>query len=191
MNEQYVDENEFSDELDPPTGKRRTQIVGKQEKRPAISYQIGFRPSRLPRPLAVPSPWSEQYLLSEWKLTDFLVVAEAYDTDNPTPDPETPGDIIGYIGLRVDGPRHVAWITSGGVQLDFRRHGIGTELLKEARRWADRFRLRSIMLELQTKNYPAIEFCQKSGFFFCGYNNAYYANRDVALFFALRLDKGA
>jgi RimJ/RimL family protein N-acetyltransferase len=37
---------------------------------------------------------------------------------------------------------------------------------------------------VQSKNVPAIRLAQKSGFEFCGYNDQYYLNKDVALFFA-------
>jgi ribosomal protein S18 acetylase RimI-like enzyme len=39
-------------------------------------------------------------------------------------------------------------------------------------------------LEIQTKNHPAISFAQKHGFQFCGYNERYYPNGDIALFFS-------
>jgi RimJ/RimL family protein N-acetyltransferase len=37
---------------------------------------------------------------------------------------------------------------------------------------------------LQSKNLPAIRLAQKFGYEFCGYNDQYYINQDVALFFA-------
>ncbi len=190
--EQFVEEDDLG-ESNNPSPRHRPRIMGKPEKRGVNSFQVGFNLSRLPRPLAVPSPWSEEQLLAEWKRTDLLLVAEAYD-DSPTDSPEgfaleARREIIGYTGVTVDGPRHIAWITSGGVQIDYRRRGIGQAMLNEARRWADRYRLRSLMVELQTKNYPAIDFVQQNGFYFCGYNNSYYASREIALFFALRLEK--
>jgi RimJ/RimL family protein N-acetyltransferase len=39
-------------------------------------------------------------------------------------------------------------------------------------------------MEMQSKNVAAIRLAQKSGFEFCGYNDQYYLNKDVALFFA-------
>ena len=41
-----------------------------------------------------------------------------------------------------------------------------------------------MMLALQSKNDPAIEFCTQLGLGFCGYSDRYFANRDIALFFA-------
>lgn len=175
-----------------PAPKNRTKIVGKTTPTPPEEFRIGLRPSRLPRPLAVPSPWTEQQLLAEWKKTDFLVVAETVPevtTNEAGEELRTLPEIIGYIGVAVDAPRHLAWISSHAVQIDSRRQGVGGALLAEALRWADRNRLRSVMVEVQTKNYPAIQFLQKHGFFFCGYNSAYYPTREIALFFGLRLER--
>jgi hypothetical protein len=36
---------------------------------------------------------------------------------------------------------------------------------------------------MQTKNYPAIQFARAQGFVFCGFNDHYYMNQDIALFF--------
>lgn len=191
MTENFNDHTDYQEEAESQPSKARSQLVGKPDKRQLPSYKVEFVPSRLPRPLAMPSPWSDQYLLSEWKRTDFLLVAEAYDPEHlpQTGTEQTHKELIGYVGLTVDGPRHIAWVTSASIQMEYRRRGIGTALFTEARRWADRYRLRSIMVELQTKNYPAIAFCQQHGFFFCGYNSSYYANREIALFFAVRLEK--
>ncbi|HEX2913850.1 MAG TPA: GNAT family N-acetyltransferase [Chloroflexia bacterium] len=202
-------EEPFDDEEENSAASAaRPAIVGKSSATPPPAFRVEFSPSRLPRPLAIAAPLNDQQLLAEWKKTDHLLVAEAVEPPPPPPEPlpegeETPesdvpaqqpapqgkADIIGYIGLTVDGPRHVAWISTCAVQLDYRRRGVGTQLLKEARVWADRYRLRSLMIEIQTKNYPAISFFQKNGFFFCGYNNAYYPTREIALFFGKRLEK--
>jgi hypothetical protein len=40
---------------------------------------------------------------------------------------------------------------------------------------------------MQPKNYPAICLAQKLGFDLCGYNDRYFANQDIALFFAKNL----
>jgi len=73
------------------------------------------------------------------------------------------------------------------VAKEYRRQGIGTALMKAALRWAEERNLRTIMLETQTKNYPAICFYQRHGFVFCGFNDHYYATQDIALFFAHNL----
>lgn len=206
MHESFEEPYEPEEDEETPS-RLRPKILGKTGLAVPPGFRMELNPSRLPRPLAVAAPLNDQQLLAEWKKTDYLLVAEATNSSGPAEtdlpeeaaasealpllatDPETHSDILGYVGLAVDGSRHVAWITTGAVQLDYRRQGIGTHLLNEARTWADRYRLRSLLIELQTKNYPAINFFQKNGFFFSGYNNAYYATHEIALFFAKRLEK--
>ncbi len=201
LQESFDEPEEADEQLQP-----HQRILGKPGLITPPSFRMELSPSRLPRPLAVSAPMNDQQLLAEWKKTDYLLVAEA--TANPDPsaalpdeaeagenlpllasNPDLLPDILGYVGLAVDGARHIAWVNSMAVQLDYRRRGVGTQLLSEARAWADRYRLRSLMVEVQTKNYPAIAFLQKNGFFFCGYNNAFYPTREIALFFARRLEK--
>jgi RimJ/RimL family protein N-acetyltransferase len=40
-----------------------------------------------------------------------------------------------------------------------------------------------MLLEMSSKNSPAIRLAQKLGYEFCGYNDAYYELQDIALFF--------
>jgi ribosomal protein S18 acetylase RimI-like enzyme len=66
-----------------------------------------------------------------------------------------------------------------------RRQGIGSALTLAAQEWVARHSVsRRLVLEMQPKNFPAISLSQKLGFDFSGYNDHYYANRDVAIFFA-------
>jgi len=68
-----------------------------------------------------------------------------------------------------------------------RRQGVGSALLMAVQEWAAARSLRRIILEMQSKNLPAIRFSQKYGYEFCGYNDHYYLTQDVALFFAKSL----
>lgn len=209
MQESFEEPPELDDE-DLGMARPRNQILGKTTAPNLPIFQMNLSPSRLPRPLAVAAPLNDQQLLGEWKRTDLLLVAETVELDAAPDDlldvpPEmtldededghpliyrpAPPDILGYIGVSVDSTRHLAWITTHAVQAEYRRQGVGSQLLGEARAWADRHRLRSLLVELQIKNYPAINYFQKNDFFFCGYNNAYYATREIALFFGKRLEK--
>ncbi len=175
----------------PPLPKSRSKIVGKNPPVSPEEFRVMLRPSRLPRPLAVPAPLTEPELLAIWKKTDFLLIAETTPQTSLSETGEEikiSSEIIGYIGLTLDSARHIAWVSSQAVQPNYRRQGVGKALLAEALRFADRNRLRSVMVELQTKNYPAIQFLQKNRFFFCGYNSAYHSTREIALFFGLRLE---
>ena len=39
-------------------------------------------------------------------------------------------------------------------------------------------------MEMQPKNYPAIQFAYKLGFEFSGYNDQYYRDQEIAIFFS-------
>jgi ribosomal protein S18 acetylase RimI-like enzyme len=133
---------------------------------------IRFDTIRLPRSMQVGYPRSPDELLEHWHQEGcFLVVQNTLD------------EVIGFIDAQPHFAQGLLWISNLIVDKNNRRQGIGTLLLKSARRWAEQQQLRRMMLEVQTKNYPAISFAQKLGFKFCGYNERYYPNGDIALFF--------
>ena len=65
-----------------------------------------------------------------------------------------------------------------------RLKGIGTALVLAAQNWSMQRMNRRITMEIPSKNYPAIKLAMKLGFEFSGYNDAYYPNKDIALFFS-------
>jgi ribosomal protein S18 acetylase RimI-like enzyme len=79
------------------------------------------------------------------------------------------------------------WVADLVVAPEYRRGGIATQLLQAGQAWALQAGLRRLIVETQTRNYPAINLLQRSGFSFCGYNDRYYTNQDIAVFFALNL----
>ena len=57
-------------------------------------------------------------------------------------------------------------------------------------RWSDlivRQGMAEMMVTVQSKNWPAISFLQRNGFRFCGYNERFYRNQDIALYFVCGL----
>ena len=76
-----------------------------------------------------------------------------------------------------------AWITDLVVSPRYRRQEIATLLLQSVQTWAVQRKNRRVLLEMSSKNNPAIRLAQKLGFEFCGYNDAYYEQQDIALFF--------
>ena len=79
---------------------------------------------------------------------------------------------------------NTTWVTDLVVLRRQRRQGIGTALLLASQDWALQKKNRRIILEMQPKNFPAISLAQKLGFDLCGYNDHYYTNQDIALFFS-------
>jgi len=137
--------------------------------------KIGFRVSRLPRSVRVEYPRSPVLLVDDWTAHDGLLVASIE------------GEVVGYIGLSLDNAPSTTWITDIVVARGVRRQGVGSILVMAAQEWGLQHHTIRIILEIQPKNYPAIQFAKKLGFNFCGYNDRYYANHDIALFFARSL----
>lgn len=65
------------------------------------------------------------------------------------------------------------------VEPQFQNHGIGRSLIDAAKKRAVELGARSIVLETQTSNYPAIQFYLKNGFEIVGFNTISYSNDDV------------
>jgi ribosomal protein S18 acetylase RimI-like enzyme len=136
---------------------------------------LTFRQSRLPRLLRVeyPRPLSE--------------MAEGPNTGRCFLVAEQEKQLIGFIDLALADWQKTVWLRHLVVAEPFRRRGAGSKLLRAALSWAEQNAASTVMAECQTKNFPAISLYRKNGFVFCGYNDHYYANKDIALFFAARL----
>jgi len=136
---------------------------------------ITFRTARLPRPVRVSSPRDPKRLADAWARRVCFLVAEEE------------GHLKGYLNLVVAAVPEVGWLADLCVERRFRRSGVGTVLLAASAHWARENHLARLVVECQSKNYPAICFAQKNGLVFCGYNDRYYPNQDVALFFGMSL----
>ncbi len=136
---------------------------------------VTFRTARLPRSVRVSNPRDPKRLMEAWaKRVCFLAV-------------EDEGHLKGYLNLAVAAIPDVIWLADFCVDRRFRRNGVGTVLLTAAAHWARDNHFARLILETQSKNYPAICFAQKNGLVFCGYNDRYYSHQDVALFFGMTL----
>ena len=132
---------------------------------------ISFRTVRLPRPMRVVYPRDQEALTLAWQKRDCFLVAE------------TSGVVRGYLVMRYDAGPANAWITDIAVGRTWRRQKFATALYAEAHNRAREQKLLRITVETQTKNYPGICYCQKHGLTFCGFNDRYYPNHDIAIFF--------
>lgn len=61
----------------------------------------------------------------------------------------------------------------------FKKNGIGRSLIEVAKKRASELGVRSLTLETQTSNYPAVQFYLKNGFELIGFNSISYTNGDV------------
>lgn len=131
-----------------------------------------FREVRLPRTIKVSYPHNPFALADDWVRKSMMYTA-VINTDP-----------VGYVSLLERGTASVVWITDVVVEATSRRRGVGGALLAAAQGWAEARSHRRLIFEVQSKNLPGIRLAQKSGFEFCGYNDHYYINQDVALFFS-------
>lgn len=155
---------------------------------------VTFCTMRLPRPVHVAYPRDEQALLADWHHRDCFLVATAQQDsvsrDDASADGAPQGDpvhIVGYLTMAAQEWHKTGWVADLVVAPESRRQGVATRLLQAGKEWAHKAGLHRLIIETQTKNYPAIRFLERRGFSFCGYNDHYYAKRDIALFFALNL----
>lgn len=139
------------------------------------TLQVGFRSARLPRSMKVLYPRSSERLLQSWRLHASFLVAVWEEV------------AVGYVNIREEVAQETVWVADLVVDRPNRLRGVGTALLRAARQWALEHGSRRLIVETQTKNYPAICFLQKRGLNLCGYNDLYYPNQDIAVFFGQTL----
>jgi GNAT superfamily N-acetyltransferase len=137
----------------------------------AGQIDVSFRTVRLPRPMKVVYPRDTKQLNAGWQACDEMLVAD----DNRS--------LVGYAALAKRPAQSAIWVQDLIVAKTARRNGVGSALLAGVLRWARDEKLTWLLLEVQTKNYPAIQFCQKQGLNFCGFNDHFFANQDIAVFF--------
>ncbi len=133
---------------------------------------VNFRQVRLPRSVRVEYPRPPRILMDEWASRALFLVALLEN------------EPIGYISSVQSVAPATNWVTDLVVTRRMRRQGVGTTLILAAEEWAHQFYPTRMVLEMQPKNFPAISLAQKLGYDFCGYNDRYYLNHDIALFFA-------
>lgn len=135
--------------------------------------QVGvtFHAVRLPRQMRVEYPRDVEQLVEDWHRDEAFLVAEA------------DSEVRGYVDLLAMPWQQMGWVANLAVERNYRRRGIATALLRQARQWARQEGLRLLQAEATTKNYPALCLYQKLGFQFCGFNDHYYPNQDIAVFF--------
>jgi GNAT superfamily N-acetyltransferase len=138
-------------------------------------WQISLQEERLPRKIDLLTEPNEARLRAALPADRCFLVAAHRSPEK--------AELLGYLVMRPETADGVAMITDLIVSRPFRRAGIGSRLLNVARRWAREAGIHRLMIATPTKNYPGIRFCQESGLTFCGFNDRYYPNQDIAVFF--------
>jgi GNAT superfamily N-acetyltransferase len=176
------------------------QILSEENQR----WQLELRRERLPRMLtelfaangervrsALPS--DQCFLVAANRVAYAAHTPASFDETSDALDEETvpampsvtatQDEVIGYLTLWRDGAYRMGWIRDLVIARPYRRHQLGSRLLNVARTWARDHKLTRLMLAIPSKNDPAITLALRNGFTFCGYNDRYFPNQDIAMFF--------
>ncbi len=143
----------------------------------ADEIQVSCRKQRLPRHLDSRHVTDAQQLELVLRLNYCFVVAQDKSSNH----------ILGFVSMRVDQTSQVAYLQDIVIDRPYRRRSLGSRLVHVARVWASEYRLRQILFEIPTTNFPCILFAKSLGFSFCGFNDHHFANREIALFFSLSI----
>jgi ribosomal protein S18 acetylase RimI-like enzyme len=92
---------------------------------------------------------------------------------------EEDGRLIALLDSETESWRRVLRVWNLLVDQEYRRQGIGTELIQRAEQFGIDRRCRAISVETQATNWPALAFYVKMGFEICGVDDHYYTNRDL------------
>jgi len=139
------------------------------------AINIHFRETRLPRPVRVDYPNSPEKVVADFAQKGSILAAWMERAP------------VGYIQVQENPSTSTAWVHNLVVLEELREKGIGSALTLAGQNWAVQRNLRRMVFEMQSKNYPMIQLANKLGYEFSGYNDHYYENRDIALFFSIFL----
>ena len=143
----------------------------------ADETQITLRKQRLPRSLEAShqSDAKRLELTIKQKHCFIILIESSSDT------------LLGYISMRVDQIYHLAYLQDIVIDKPYRGEHLGSRLVDVAQLWATEKKLNHIIFEIPTTNHPCIEFAKSQGFVYCGFNDLYLPNQEIALFFTRSL----
>ena len=134
--------------------------------------QTGFRRVRLPRRVFVAYPRNRKSIFVDLAEPEALLLAEF---DNRS---------VGYIKVYAEPESNVLRVSDLVISAPMRRQGIASGLLLALMNLASSRDFNIIVLEMQSKNDPAIAMAAKMGFNFCGFRDHYFPNQELALFYS-------
>jgi GNAT superfamily N-acetyltransferase len=139
--------------------------------------QTTFITERLPREMMVEYPHSEKRLRTMLAHEHCFLIASERENNK----------VLGYLAMQRQTVQEIGLIHDIVIDVPYRRQGIGTRLFRIAQQWAKEYQIIHLQVQTQTKNYPAVQFCQANGLSFCGYNDQYLSDHDIAIFFGQTL----
>jgi ribosomal protein S18 acetylase RimI-like enzyme len=97
------------------------------------------------------------------------------------------GEIVGFGRVHFYRWNRSAYVINLLVDIDYRRRGMGSLLLKTMEDFARENGARVIMFDTAIDNIPALNLYFENGFKICGYNEKLYDNAKTALYLAKEL----
>ncbi len=134
-------------------------------------YAVSLRRVRLPRPAKVAYARTRTRLSETLPHADMLLQAQVA------------GQSVAWCALLLNRLPGVVWISDMAVHPTHRRQGVGSSLVLATLNWAAQVQAAGVMLEIASRNDPAVQFARRLGFEFNGYQNHYYGPHSAALFF--------
>lgn len=135
------------------------------------SYSISLQYIKLPKTIHVSFQEPDDARMEQMIMRREVLVAE-YD-----------GKVVGYLRLEQDENPNRLMLKTGGIHEDYRRRGIMKALLNVVQETAMRNHLTQLVVTVQAKNDPAIRLLTSQGFQFCGYQEFFFVNLEIALFY--------
>lgn len=136
------------------------------------NYRAEFRRVRLPRRVLVSYPRKREEIFADVESAEAFLVAEL------------DGRSVGYLKVMAEEEENALRVTDLVVSGSERRQGIASGLLIAVMNLASHRDYHYLILEMQSKNDPAITMAGKLGFTFCGFRDHYFSNQEMALFFS-------
>lgn len=134
--------------------------------------QVEFRRIRLPRRVFVPYPRQREEIFTAIKQDENLLIAVLKEQP------------VGYIKILREKSSNIARVVDLVVSAPLRRQGIASGLLLAMMDYVRQQNYHTLILQMQSKNDPAIKMAAKMGFNFCGFQDHYFPNNELALFFS-------
>lgn len=174
------------------------------QQRDAGTIAVAFKQEYLPRPILLTHEPDRRRLHDDtdagqlWVVARNLAPAPQPDAEAPlqdstepllSPPPPPRPPVIGYIVARYDETQEIVWVDDITVTREYRRQRVAARLMDGVRQWAREQGAHRLLVPLSTKHVPMIQLVSAAGLQFCGYNDQYFLNHDIAVMFGLRLTR--
>lgn len=135
-------------------------------------FRTEFRRVRLPRRVMVPYPRHRDMIFQGLDRPLAFLVAELA------------GQPVAYARVEEKCESFTARVSDLVVSAPMRRQGIASGLLVSVMNFISKRNYHYLILEMQSKNDPAVAMAAKLGFNYSGFMDHYFPNQELALFFS-------